>query len=79
MCFMFIDHCGNVGIRPANTNFLLHAISTARTTMNPAYRPERGYVSIPVLGAVGASYGTNGIAVDKFYLSEEWRDRYVHG
>ena len=34
--------------------------------MNPAYRPERGYVSIPVLGAVGASYGTNGIAVDNF-------------
>ncbi len=26
LCFMFIDHCGNVGIRPANTNFLLHAI-----------------------------------------------------
>ncbi len=38
--------------------------SPARTALNPAFRPERGYVSIPVLGAVNASYTTNGIAVD---------------
>lgn len=38
--------------------------STARTAMNPAYRPERGYVSIPALGGVNASYTTNGIALD---------------
>lgn len=36
----------------------------AKTALNPAFRPERGYVSIPVLGATTASYSTNGIAVD---------------
>lgn len=38
--------------------------STARTAMNPAYRPERGYVSIPGLGGVSTSYTTNGVALD---------------
>ena len=40
--------------------------SPTRTALNPAFRPERGYVSIPVLGAVSAAYSTNGVAVDNF-------------
>lgn len=38
--------------------------SPSRTALNPAFRPDRGFVSIPVLGAVSASYSTNGVAVD---------------
>lgn len=52
----------SVSAQQIRTSYFMQS-STVRTTMNPAYRPERGYVSIPVLGAVGASYGTNGIAV----------------
>lgn len=37
--------------------------STVRTALNPAFRPERGYVSIPILGSMNVSYGSNGIAV----------------
>ena len=55
----------SVSAQQIRTSYFMQS-STARTTMNPVYRPERGYVSIPVLGAVGASYGTNGIAVDNF-------------
>lgn len=45
--------------------------SPARTALNPAFRPERGYVSIPVLGAVNASYTTNGIAVDNILFPKD--------
>lgn len=37
--------------------------STVRTTLNPAFRPERGYVYIPVLGSLNVSYASNGISV----------------
>lgn len=37
--------------------------STVRTALNPAFRPERGYVSIPVIGSLNVSYGSNGVAV----------------
>lgn len=37
--------------------------STVRTALNPAFRPERGYVSIPVLGALNVSYVSNGISL----------------
>lgn len=37
--------------------------STVRTALNPAFRPERGYVSIPVLGSLNLSYASNGISV----------------
>lgn len=63
---MFIDHCGNVGIRPANTNFLLHAIFYGTHDDESGVSSRERLCSIPVLGAVGASYGTNGIAVDNF-------------
>lgn len=42
--------------------------SIVRTSLNPAFRPERGYVSIPVVGSLGATYTSNGVAVnDLFY------------
>lgn len=37
--------------------------STVRTALNPAFRPARGYVSIPVIGSLNVSYGSNGVAV----------------
>lgn len=37
--------------------------STVRTALNPAFRPERGYVSIPFLGGINASFGSNGISL----------------
>lgn len=45
--------------------------SPLRTALNPAFRPERGYVSIPVLGGVNASYTTNGIAVDDLLFPKD--------
>ena len=63
---MFIDHCGDVGIRPANTNFLLHAIlygthdnesgvsSRERLCLHSGIRRGWRFVC------------TNGIAVDNF-------------
>ena len=66
----------SVSAQQIRTSYFMQS-STARTTMNPAYRPERGYVSIPVLGAVGASYGTNGIAVDNFIYPKKKMVRTV--
>ena len=37
--------------------------STMRLSLNPAFRPDRGYVSIPVLGSIGASFGSNGVSL----------------
>lgn len=45
--------------------------STTRTALNPAFRPERGYVSIPVLGGVYGSYSTNGVAVDNLLFPKD--------
>lgn len=39
--------------------------STVRMQQNPAFRPERGFVSIPVLGMVNPSLSTNGLTLDK--------------
>lgn len=44
--------------------------SLVRLSMNPAFRPQRGYVSIPVLGSVGASYTSNGLTVDDLFYSK---------
>lgn len=54
-----------VSAQQVRTSYFMQS-SNARLSMNPAFQPERGYVSIPVLGALGASYGTNGVAVDNF-------------
>lgn len=37
--------------------------STVRTAMNPALRPERGYVAIPAIGSLSAGFGGNSLAV----------------
>lgn len=47
--------------------------SPLRTAQNPAFRPERGYVSIPVLGGVNAAYTTNGVALDNILFSKDGR------
>lgn len=39
--------------------------STISMKQNPAFRPERGYVSIPVLGMVNPSLSTNGLTLDQ--------------
>lgn len=39
--------------------------ATVRSLQNPAFRPERGYVSIPVLGTVNPSFSTNGLTLDQ--------------
>lgn len=42
--------------------------SIVRNSLNPAFRPERGYVSIPGIGSLGVAYSSNGVAVnDLFY------------
>lgn len=41
--------------------FMKH--SSVRTTLNPAFRPERGYVLIPAIGGLNASYTSNGVAL----------------
>lgn len=38
--------------------------SIARLAMNPAFRPERGYVLIPGIGSLGTSYTSNGLSLD---------------
>lgn len=65
LCALFLISSLGVSAQQVRTSYFMES-STARTSMNPAFRPEKGFVSIPVLGAVGASYGTNGVAVDNF-------------
>lgn len=37
-----------------------------RMSFNPAFQPERGYVNIPVIGAIGANIHGNSLSFDKF-------------
>lgn len=39
--------------------------STISMKQNPAFRPERGYVSIPVLGMINPSLSTSGLTLDQ--------------
>lgn len=39
--------------------------STVSMKQNPAFRPERGYVSIPMLGMMNPSLSTNGLTLDQ--------------
>lgn len=39
--------------------------STVSMQQNPAFRPERGFVSIPVLGMVNPIFSTNGLTFDQ--------------
>ncbi len=45
--------------------------ATLRTSMNPAFRPARGFVAIPAAGSVSAMYASNGMALgDLFYRTD---------
>ena len=45
--------------------------ATLRTSMNPAFRPVRGFVAIPAAGSVSAMYASNGMALgDLFYRTD---------
>ena len=35
-----------------------------RTSLNPALRPERGYVNLPVLGSIQAEFSSNALSLD---------------
>lgn len=41
--------------------------SIVRLSMNPAFQPARGYVNIPVIGALGVSYSSNGLALEDIF------------
>ena len=57
------------GAQQMRTSYFMDK-SLVRLSMNPAFRPERGYVSIPVLGSLGASYTSNGLAVDDIFYTK---------
>lgn len=45
--------------------------SIARLSMNPAFQPARGYVNIPVIGSIGASYNSNGLALEDIFFPKD--------
>lgn len=47
--------------------------ATARTALNPAFRPDRGYVGIPVLGSLSVAYGSNGVSLDHLLFQNNGR------
>ena len=48
--------------------------SVARTSLNPAFVPERGFVTIPIIGSFGASFGTNGVAANDFIYNRNGKN-----
>lgn len=62
----------SVSAQQIRTSYFMES-STMRTSLNPAFQPERGYVSIPVLGTVGAALGTNGVSLDNFIYPTDGR------
>ena len=67
LCALFLSAtlCSSLSAQELRTSYFMGS-TTTRSLMNPAFQPERGYVSIPALGGINASYGTNGVAVDNF-------------
>ncbi|MEG1333396.1 MAG: DUF5723 family protein [Bacteroides sp.] len=55
---------GELAAQQSRTSYFMKS-STVRTLQNPAFRPERGYVSIPVLGMMNPSFSTNGLTLDQ--------------
>lgn len=47
--------------------------ATVRTSLNPAFRPARGFVGIPGIGSVFASYASNGVALDDLFYPRDGR------
>lgn len=44
--------------------------STMRSSMNPAFRPTRGYINIPVAGLVSVGLTSNSLAVDDLFYPD---------
>lgn len=44
--------------------------SIVRGNMNPALRPERGYVNIPVISGIGMSFNSNALTVDNIFAKK---------
>lgn len=44
--------------------------STVRNNLNPAFRPTRGYVDIPVLGSIYAGFTSNAFALDDIFYPD---------
>lgn len=41
-----------------------------RTNMNPALRPGRGYINIPVLGGTAMNFSSNGLTVENIFAKK---------
>lgn len=61
---LFAASVGELSAQQSRTSYFMKN-STVRMKQNPAFRPERGYVSIPVLGMVNPSFSTNGLTLDQ--------------
>lgn len=55
---------GELSAQQLRTSYFMKN-STVSNQQNPAFRPERGYVSIPVLGMMHPSFSTNGLTWDQ--------------
>ena len=45
--------------------------STFRGELNPAFRPSRGYVSLPAMGGTSASFFSNSLTVDNLFYPQD--------
>lgn len=44
--------------------------STVRMNLNPAFRPERGYIDVPGVGALGVGFSSNSFALDDIFYPD---------
>ena len=47
--------------------------ATLRTSMNPALRPARGFISIPAAGSISATYASNGVVLGDLLYQKDGR------
>lgn len=47
--------------------------ATLRTSMNPAFRPARGFISIPAAGSISATYASNGVVLGDLLYQKDGR------
>lgn len=52
----------NMDAQQIRTSYFMKQ-STMQINLNPSFRPETGYISVPVLGSIGAAYGSNGVSI----------------
>ena len=62
LCFLI--GASELSAQQSRTSYFMKG-STVSTLQNPAFRPDRGYLSIPVLGGINPSFTTNGLTVDQ--------------